>query len=60
MCIRDSPTWDHLMWTCGRFGRECERPGDALAERVGWPAKPTGHVWNQRELVKAKEVVLQM
>eukprot|EP00969_Alexandrium_andersonii_P310981 13741274-Alexandrium_andersonii.AAC.1 len=48
------------MWSCDRFGRERGRPGDALAERVGWPAKPAGHIWSQRELIQAKEVVAQM
>eukprot|EP00969_Alexandrium_andersonii_P270853 11971787-Alexandrium_andersonii.AAC.1 len=54
------PTWDHVMWECPRFGREQNRPLAALAARTGWPSREAGAAWATRELVEAKERVLQM
>eukprot|EP00969_Alexandrium_andersonii_P182199 8051315-Alexandrium_andersonii.AAC.1 len=57
---RERPTWDHVMWSCPRFGREQDRPADALAARNGWPSREAGAVWTVQELCEAKERVLQM
>eukprot|EP00969_Alexandrium_andersonii_P172147 7609782-Alexandrium_andersonii.AAC.1 len=27
---------------------------------MGWPSKPAGHIWSQRELKQAKEVAAQL
>eukprot|EP00969_Alexandrium_andersonii_P160280 7080945-Alexandrium_andersonii.AAC.1 len=48
------------MWSCPRFGREQDRPADALAARNGWPSREAGAVWTVKELCEAKERVLQM